>query len=91
MNRASSEVARRSQLRRPPARTPASVSHDLVMQRWLTLREMLIRQLDMFERGGLTLHSNDADISSSAVADLKASILDFDALIAAEARPSGRP
>lgn len=52
-----------------------------VVQRWRDLRAMLISQLDMFEKGSLVLHSNDVDISGAAIADLKRSILEFDALI----------
>ena len=69
---------------------PSPESHELLVRRWRSLREMLIRQLDMFESGRLTLHSNQADVSSSAVADLKTSILEFDALIAGDARPPDR-
>jgi len=58
------------------ARTP-----EQVVQRWRDLREMLIRQLDMFESGGLTLRSNDINVSSAAIRDLKRDILEFDALI----------
>jgi hypothetical protein len=53
----------------------------LVVQRWRDLREILIRQLDLFERGLLSLKANNVDISAGAVADLKREILDFDALI----------
>jgi hypothetical protein len=59
----------------------ASETPEQIVQRWRTLREMLIRQLDMFQTGGLTLHSNNSDVSSSAIADLKTSILEFDSLI----------
>lgn len=55
-----------------------------VAQRWRDLREMLIQQLDMFESGALTLRSNGVNISASAMADLRRSILEFDALIAKE-------
>ncbi len=55
-----------------------------VAQRWRDLREMLIQQLDMFESGALTLRSNGVNISASAMADLRRSILEFDALIANE-------
>ena len=53
-----------------------------VVQRWRDLREMLIQQLDMFESGALTLRSNGVNISANAIADLRRSILEFDALIA---------
>ena len=36
------------------------------------------------EGGGLTLRSNDVDVSARAIADLKKSILEFDALISGE-------
>lgn len=55
-----------------------------VAQRWRDLREMLIQQLDMFESGALTLRSNGVNISVNAMADLRRSILEFDALIAKE-------
>ena len=42
---------------------------------------MLIGQLDMFKKGSPVLRSNGVDISAAAIADLKASILAFDALI----------
>lgn len=71
----------------PAAGEEARVSESPaeLVQRWRDLREMLIQQLDMFENRGLTLHSNQADISSSAVADLKNRILAFDALISGDA------
>ena len=52
-----------------------------ILQRWRDLRAMLIGQLDMFEKGSLVLRSGGVDVSTSAIADLKRSILDFDALI----------
>jgi hypothetical protein len=52
-----------------------------VVQRWRDLRSMLIQQLEMFEGGALTLRSNGLNISAEAIADLKRSILEFDALI----------
>ncbi len=63
----------------------ASEAREKVAKRWHDLREMLIRQLDMFENGDLILRSSNSDVSASAIADLKASILEFDALISAEA------
>jgi hypothetical protein len=42
---------------------------------------MLILQLDMFDRGSLTLKSADIDVSAIAIDRLKREILDFDALI----------
>lgn len=53
-----------------------------IVQRWRDLRSMLIQQLDMFERGALTLRSNGLDVSPEAIADLRHEILEFDALIA---------
>lgn len=58
---------------------------EQVVQRWRELREMLIRQLEMFESGGLTLRSNDINVSRAAIRDLKRDILKFDALILAGA------
>lgn len=57
--------------------TPADV-----VQRWRDLRTMLIQQLDMFETGALTLRAGGVNISTDAMADLRRSILEFDALIA---------
>lgn len=62
-------------------RSPEDGPGDEVVQRWHDLREMLIRQLDQFETGGLTLRANDVDVSADAITDLKRSILEFDALI----------
>lgn len=66
-----------------------------VVQRWRDLRTMLIQQLDMFETGALTLRSNGVNISAGAIADLRRSILEFDALIARDdadnPRNSGEP
>lgn len=57
-------------------------THAELVQRWRDLRTMLIKQLDMFESGALILRSNGVNVSPEAVADLKRSILEFDALIA---------
>lgn len=56
-------------------------TQEQIVQRWRDLREMLIQQLEMFESGALTLRSNDVNVSLGAIADLKRSILEFDALI----------
>jgi hypothetical protein len=53
-----------------------------IVQRWRDLRTMLIQQLDMFEKGALTLRSNGLDVSPDAIAGLRREILEFDALIA---------
>ncbi|HEY3799545.1 MAG TPA: hypothetical protein VGL58_14425 [Caulobacteraceae bacterium] len=53
----------------------------IVVQQWRDLRSMLIKQLDMFQTGQLSLKAAGVDISLAAIADLKRSILDFDALI----------
>jgi hypothetical protein len=63
------------------AAAPGPEGRDRIVQRWRDLREMLTRQLDMFETGALTLRSNDVNISAAAIADLKRSIGEFDALI----------
>jgi hypothetical protein len=64
----------------------------LVVLRWRELREMLIRQLEMFESGRLTLRTGNVDVSPDAVLALKRNILDFDALILAdETVPSDAP
>lgn len=57
-------------------------THAEIVQRWRDLRTMLLQQLDMFETGALTLRSNGVNISAEAMADLRRSILEFDALIA---------
>lgn len=67
----------------------ASLSQEQIVQRWRDLREMLIQQLDRFENGGLTLHSDSADISPSAIAGLKERILEFDGLISKDASLAG--
>lgn len=64
--------------------SPALKMPDDVVQRWRDLRAMLTQQLDMFETGALTLRSNGVNISEDAIADLRLSILEFDALIAAD-------
>jgi len=56
--------------------TPAEIE-----QRWRYLRDLLISQLDRFEAGVYTLHSNSQDVSAGAIAKLKHDILDFDQLI----------
>ena len=61
---------------------PRMETHAKVVQRWRDLRTMLIQQLDMFESGAIVLRSNGVNISADAMADLRRSILEFDALIA---------
>jgi len=51
------------------------------LQRWRDLRGMLIRQLEMFESGALTLRTDQVDVSPAAIANLKREIYEFDALI----------
>lgn len=63
----------------------ASETREKVAKRWHDLRDMLVRQLDMFENGDLVLRSSDSNVSAAAIADLKARILEFDALISADA------
>jgi hypothetical protein len=55
--------------------------HTEIVQRWRETRDMLIRQLDAFESGALTLRASNVNVSGAAIADLKRSILQFDALI----------
>jgi hypothetical protein len=82
MNRDTNEDAGMSHAHRSPSGSPCgSETPEQLVQRWRDLREMLIRQLDMFETGGLTLHANNRNISGAAIADLKHSILEFDAMI----------
>jgi len=42
---------------------------------------MLILQLDMFDKGNLSLKSGGVDVSGEAIGNLKREILTFDALI----------
>ena len=53
----------------------------VVVQRWRQLRKMLILQLEMFDRGSLSLKSSGVDISADAIKNLEREIFDFDALI----------
>ena len=53
----------------------------LVVQRWRDLREMLIRQLDMFDTGTISLKSDSLDVSAEAIDNLRREIFAFDALI----------
>lgn len=53
----------------------------IVVQRWRELRQMLILQLDMFDKGNLSLKSGGVDVSGEAIGNLKREILTFDALI----------
>jgi hypothetical protein len=65
----------------PPLYADEMETRAEIVQRWRDLRSMLIQQLEMFEAGALILHSNGLNISAEAIADLKRSILEFDALI----------
>jgi len=85
MSPPSREDAQMSHSHLPDVAAPATQPREQVIQRWRDLREMLIRQLDMFESGELTLRANNADVSSSAIKDLKNNILEFDAMISEEA------
>jgi hypothetical protein len=42
---------------------------------------MLVRQLDMFDSGAISLTSNSVDVSAEAIANLRREIFAFDALI----------
>jgi len=64
----------------------------IVVQKWRDLRQMLIRQLDMFHAGSISLKTDSVDVSAEAMVNLKREILDFDALISDdEAKASRRP
>lgn len=65
----------------PAAGTTETPDHTQIVQRWRETRDMLIRQLDAFETGALTLRASNVDVSGAAIADLKRSIFQFDALI----------
>jgi len=67
-----------------PTRLDPKAPRNAVAQRWRDLRAMLNQQLKLFESGALSLRSNGVNIGPEAVADLKRSILQFDAMIAAE-------
>jgi hypothetical protein len=62
-----------------------------VLRRWRDLREMLTRQLGMFETGAITLRSNGVDIAPAAMADLQDSIAQFDALICGRETAAAQP
>jgi hypothetical protein len=53
----------------------------IIVQRWRDLRQMLIRQLDMFDSGSIVLKSGSVDVSADAIDNLKREIFAFDALI----------
>lgn len=53
----------------------------IVVERWRQLRQMLIRQLEMFDQGSLSLKSGGVDVSAPAIRNLEREILEFDALI----------
>ena len=53
----------------------------IVVQRWRDLRQMLIRQLDMFDSGSISLKADSVDVSAEAIVNLRREIFDFDALI----------
>lgn len=61
---------------RYPVETPAEIE-----KRWRYLRDLLIEQLERFEAGAYTLHADNHDVSTEAIAKLKRNILDFDQLI----------
>src|SRR5207249_566023 len=67
--------------RSPTGLASAAEPREQLVRRWRDLRAMMIQQLEMFETGGLTLRSNEGNISDAAIADLKRHILEFDALI----------
>jgi hypothetical protein len=50
--------------------------------RWRYLRDLLIEQLDHFERGIVHLHEAGVNVSSDAIWLLKQNIQEFDTLIA---------
>jgi hypothetical protein len=52
-----------------------------IRERWRHLRDLLIEQLSRFESGALHIHSNDQDVSASAIKKLKRNIADFDTMI----------
>jgi len=56
-----------------------------IVEQWRYLRGLLIEQLEAFANGGLQIRSNDVNVSDHAIAKLKASIAEFDKLIAAQA------
>jgi len=68
--------------------TPPQITERIVKQ-WRDLRGMLIRQLDMFESGALTLRTDQVDVSPGAISNLKHEILAFDALILSATKADG--
>ena len=59
--------------------TPAEIQ-----ERWGYLRGLLLDQLARFEGGTLQVHSNDVDVSASAIETLKQNIAEFGRLILAD-------
>jgi hypothetical protein len=77
---------------RPAKAHMATMSVDpIVAQRWRSLRELLIQQLEMFETGRLTLHTGGVDVSDDAISTLRREILEFDALILADEQAVATP
>ena len=82
MSRSASDDAEMPNAHRSPvAALGAGDTRELLKQRWVALREMMIRQLRGFETGDLKLRADGVDVSPAAIADLKRSILEFDELI----------
>lgn len=57
--------------------TPAEIR-----ERWRYLRDLLIQQLDRFERGTMQMHSAGENVSPDAIVMIKRHIKEFDELIA---------
>jgi hypothetical protein len=56
-------------------------TREKIVERWRYLRGLMIEQLEALEAGALQMHTNDINISATAVAKLKRAIAEFDALI----------
>jgi hypothetical protein len=55
-----------------------------IIEQWRYLRGLLLEQLEAFSTGELQVHSNAVDVSERAMAKLRVSIAEFDALIAGQ-------
>jgi hypothetical protein len=53
-----------------------------IRERWRYLRDLLIAQLDRFERGTMQMHSDGENVSPGAIVMIKRHIKEFDELIA---------
>jgi hypothetical protein len=55
-----------------------------IIEQWRYLRGLLLEQLEAFAAGELQVHANEVNVSDRAMAKLRVSIAEFDALIAGQ-------